>query len=551
MGIVSGGHLLIRSLRNEGIGHIFALSGIHIQSIFNACIDEGVRIIDTRHEQAAVHMAEGEARVTGRAGVSVVTAGPGLTDAVTGVAAAFQSASPVIIISGRSTLAEFDKGSVQEMDQVTLMKSITKWARTVYETKRIPEYVSIAFRHAYAGRPGPVYLDIPNDILDNKVDEGTVSFPEGYRSEGRPQGEPVLIQRAVELLLAAKRPVVIAGSGVWWSQASEELQELVETMKLPLILTQKGRGSVPEDHPLCFGPTRVGTREADVVLVIGTRIDNMMSYGQPPLFNPSGRWIQVDIEASEIGHNRSVDIGIVGDAKAVLKQMIELGRDKSEVRKELPWVEECRAYVKSRAQRIEAELFSNQVPIHPLRLCQEIKDFLDRDATIVVDGGDISVWGQTVFRIYHPGHWLDLGPFSGLGPGIPFGIAAKLARPDKQVVILVGDGTFGLNGMEFDTAVRHNIPIVTVIGNDGAWGMIKHRQEITYGADRIIGSELGFTRYDKVVEALGGYGEHVRMPQDIRPALERAFASGLPACVNVETDPAITSPLTRRTSGSR
>jgi len=551
MGIVSGGRLLVKALKNEGVENIFALSGMHINSIFDACIDEGVRIIDTRHEQAAAHMAEGWARVTGKPGVCVVTAGPGVTDAITGAAVALQSASPAIIIAGRSTLTEFDKGSLQEMEQVPLMKLVTKWARTAYETKRVPEYVSMAFRHACGGRPGPVFLDIPNDVLDREMEEEQVSFPTGYRTETRPAGDPVLIERAVDLLLAATKPVTIAGSGVWWSPASQELQEFIEFMKLPLILTQMGRGSVPEDHPLCFGPTRVGTREADVVLVIGTRLNNTLAYGQPPLFNPEGKWVQIDIEASEIGHNRAIDIGIVGDAKAILKQMLEGARDRTKAREESPWVEECRAYANSRRQRIEADLTSSNVPIHPLRLCQEIKDFLDRDATIVVDGGDISAWGPTVLRVYHPGHWLDVGPFSGLGPGIPFGIAAKLARPDKQVLTLVGDGTFGLNGMEFDTAVRHKIPFVTVIGNDGAWGMIKHRQEITYGQDRVIGTELGFTRYDRMVEALGGHGEYVKQPEEIRPALERAFASGLPACVNVETNPAAVSPLTSRTSRTR
>jgi len=532
MSKVTGGQLVVKALKEEGVECIFALSGGHIDPIFQACIDEKVRIIDVRHEQAAVFMAEGWARVTGQPGVAVVTAGPGVTNAITGLWNSFECLSPIIVFGGKSPLSEFELGSLQELDSLSLVESVTKWRRTGYETKRIPEYVSMAYRQALGGRPGPVYLEFPMDVLGAEVEEEEAPLPTSYRTTARVQGDPTLVKKAVDLLLGAERPIVIAGSGVRWSHAGKELQELIEIIKLPLILIQMGRGAVPEDHPLCFGPTRVGARRADVVLMIGTRLNYGLNFGRPPLFSEDGKWIQVDIEPTEVGRNRPIDIGIIGDAQAVLKQMIEEARDRCKGRQELPWIEECREYVRGRQEQLEVDMNSNSIPIHPARLCREIRDFLDRDAIIVMDGGDTTVWGATVLRGYEPGHWLDNGPTGCLGVGIPFAIGSKVARPDKQVLLLNGDGSFGLNAMEFDTMLRHKIPVVCIVCNDEAWGMMLHGQQAK-GVDRVIGTELGFSRYDKMVQGLGGYGEAVERPEDIRPALERAFASGLPACINV------------------
>ena len=551
MSKVDGGDLVARALRREGIEHIFTLSGDQTQAIFDACIDEAIRLIDTRHEQAAVHMADGWARTTGRPGVAVVTAGPGVVDAVPGMAVAFQSASPVVLIGGRTRLSEFEMGFGQDFDQLPLMRPITKWAATCYETKRIPEYLSMAFRHACSGRPGPVYLDIPNDILETEIDEEEVSFPTGYRTQARAQAEPSLVRQAVGLLMSAKHPLVIAGSGVWWSQAATELKEFIEAAQLPLILRQMARGCVAEDHPLCLGPALAAGRPADVILVVGTRINRWLGYGRPPLFADNARWLQIDIEGSEIGRNRHIEVGMVGDAAVVLRQMTEEVRQRFGTRRESAWAAECRGYTLGRRQRLEPELTSNAVPIHPLRLCQEISDFVDREATLVLDGGDIAVWGAMTLRCYGPGRVMDNGNMGFLGSGIPFGLASKLARPTEQVLVLIGDGSFGLNAMEMDTAIRHKLPITVVIGNDGAWGMIKHRQEAIYGPDRVVGTELGFTHYERMVEGLGGYGEFVERPQDIRPALARALASGRPACINVVTDPTAVSPATRRTASAR
>ena len=531
MAKVTGGRLVVEALKKERVECVFALAGEHVDPIFQACIDEKVRLIDVRHEQAAVFMAEGWARVTGQPGVAVVTAGPGVTNAITGLWNSFECLSPVIVFGGRSPLSEFEWGSLQESDQLSLVKSVTKWQRAGYETKRIPEYVSMAYRQATSGRPGPVYLEFPMDVLGAEVEEGEVTFPTDYRTTARARGDPDLVKKAVDLLLGAERPVVIVGSGVWWSQAAKELKEFIEIIKLPLVLVQMGRGAVPEDHPLCFGPTRVGARQADVVLLIGTRLNYGLNFGRPPLFNKDGKWIQVDIEPTEVGRNRPINIGITGDAKAVLQQMIDEARDRCKGRKELPWVEECRQYMRGRQEQLEVEMNSDSIPIHPARLCKEIRNFIDRDAIIVMDGGDTTVWGASVLRGYEPGQWLDNGPTGCLGVGIPFAMAAKVAKPDKQVILLQGDGSFGLNGMEFDTMVRHNIPVVCAICNDESWGMILHSQ-LARGEGRVIGSRLGFRPYHKIVEGLGGYGEAVEKPEEIRPALQRAFASGLPACIN-------------------
>lgn len=537
MSRIDGGDLVVKALKREGVKYLFSLSGTPIKAIYDACIDEGVKIIDTRHEQAAVHMADAWSRVSGTPGAALLTSGPGVANGVPGVAVAYASLSPIIVLGGKSPLAEAEMGPVEEMNQIPLMESITKWARTVYETRRIPEYISMAFRHALTGRPSPVFLDIPRDILEGEVEDSEDLYPKNYRTAARPCGDPELIRKAVELLAQAQRPLVIAGGGVWWSQAHKELQEFIEVVNAPLVLDGIGRGAVPEDHPLCFGPTRVGTRQADVVVIVGTRLDYTMGFGRPPLFSDRVKMIQIDIEGSEIGRNRPIDIGIIGDAREVLRQLTAEVRGRIRSAKDSPWIQECRAYARSRLERLEADMNSNQIPIHPLRLCKEIRDFLDRDAILIMDGADITIFGGSVLRTYEPGHWLENPPSGSLGIGIPFAIAAKLAKPDKQVLVLNGDGSFGFNAMEFDTAVRHKIPIVTVIGNDSAWGFVKHVQQEMYGKERVIGTALTPARYDKVVEALGGYGEYVEKPEQIRPALERAFSSGVPACINVMIDP--------------
>ena len=531
MSEVDGGSLVAKALKAEGVKYLFVLWGFHIAPIIEGCEREGIRIIDTRHEQAAGHAAEGWARVTGQPGVAAVIAGPGVTDVVTAVANAFQAGSPMLVIGGRSPLNSFDKGTLQELDHIPFMKPITKWARTVFETRRLPEYVSIAYRHALAGRPGPVFLECPIDVLWTQVNESEVFFPEPAKSRAASKiaGNPDLIKAAAKLLAASRTPVVIAGNTVYWSQASQELQQFIEALNAPVFLNGMGRGCISADHPQFFVYSRrFALSQADVAVLIGTEIDFRLNYGAPPLFNPKGKVIQIDIDPTEIGHNRNIDVGIVGDAREVLQQLLaEL--DKKRMPRRTTWLKKVRAFEGKRLRALEPLLNSDAVPIHPLRLLKEVCDFLDRDAIIVGDGGDIVSFAAQVLKTHYPGHWLDTGKLGCLGVGTGFAMAAKLAKPDKQVLIVHGDGSFGLNGMEFDTMVRHNIPVVSVIGNNRAWMPI-------VDGDPGLARHLGWARYDKMVEALGGHGEFVERPEQIRPALERAFASGLPAAVNVMID---------------
>lgn len=545
MAMVNGGDLFVRALKREGVKYIFTLCGGHIAPIYNACIDEGIEIIDVRHEQVAAHAAAGWARVTGEPGVCVVTAGPGVTDSVTGVAEAFMAGCPMVEFGGRAPLMEFEIGTLQDMDQVRLMEPITKWARTVYEAKRIPEYVSIAFRQARSGTPGPVYLECPIDILLlQRVEESEVVFPQNYYTEVEAAGDPALVREAVELLLEAERPVVIAGDGLFWARGDRELREFVELAELPVQTSGFARGAVPQDHPLSVA--RVGTPLADVILALGVKFDFMVGYGRFPIFGAEAKMIQVGVDGSMIGYNRGADIGIVASPKAVLRQMIEeVGRTKKRA-KTSAWLEQLRAILQITEEQAAAAYNADTHPIHPARLAREVADFLDRDAMIVVDGGDAaSGWFSPIVNAQFAGQVLGTGALGCLGVGTGFALAAKLAKPDKQVLLYSGDGSFGLNGMEFDTFVRFNLQVVAVISNDSAWGMVKHGQRMLYGDERLSGTLLKpRQRYDKMVEALGGYGEYVDRIEDIKPALSRAFKSGKPACINVEVDPEPCSPIT-------
>lgn len=533
---IDGGHLVAKALSRKGVRHVFTLCGGHIDSIYRACADEGVKIIDFRHEQSAAHAAEGWSRITGEPGVAVVTAGPGVTNVVTAVANASSACCPMILIGGKSPLVNWERGSLQELDQVALMSPITKWARTVVETRRIPEYLDVAFRQATSGKPGPVFVDIPWDVLEEEAEESEALLPTDYRMAAKPQGDPDRVKAAVDILMETEKAVAVAGSSVWWSQASEELRTFVETANIPVFLNGMARGSIHPDHKLFLSLSRkLFFREAEAIIVIGAPLDFRLGFGSPPFFPQEARLIQIDLDPADIGRNRAVDVGIVGDIKAILKQLTEEIQRRGAY-KDSTWVERVHEEEENLRKADEPLLNSEAVPIYPLRLCKEIRDFIDRDATVVGDGGDIVTFAARVLGVYYPGHWLDPGPYGCLGMGAGFAIAAKLAKPDKQVLVLSGDGSFGLSVVEFETMVRHRLPIVSVIGNDGSWGQVKHGQLALY--KKAIGTEFSaIVRYDKVVEDLGGYGELVEKPEDIRPALERAFASGLPSCVNVIIDP--------------
>jgi acetolactate synthase-1/2/3 large subunit len=531
-----GGHLVARALAAEGVRNLFTLSGGHIAPIYDGCADEAIRIVDFRHEQAAAHAADGWARVTGRPGVCAVTAGPGVTDAVTGITNAFYANSPILILGGKSPLAELEMGSLQEMDHVTLVRSITKWARTCWETRRIADYVTEAFRHATSGRQGPVFLDIPLEVQLDVWPAG-VEVPERYRTEAKPLGDPDLVRRVGAALRESEHPVVFAGAGVRWANADEALAALAEVLKAPVFLNSLGRGCLPPDHPYFFSAARkFALGKADLILALGVDWDFRLGFGRKHI-GEGARVIQVDVDGTHIGRNRPVDVGIVGDPGKVIEQLLAEGVGHTE---EPSWTGEVRDEERRLAEEARAGMESDAVPIHPLRFAREIRDFLDPDSVVVGDGGDIVGISSSVIHARKPGHWLDPGPFGCLGVGPSFAIAARLAKPQAQVLIVYGDGSFGLNAMEYESAIRQNLPFVGIIGNDGAWGQIKVAQEALFGEGNAPAAVLSQdVAYERMVEALGGHGERVIEPGRIRPALERAFDAGVPACINVILDPSL------------
>lgn len=527
---VDGSYLVARTLKEEGVEHLFFLMGGPNYEIINNSEDFGIKTIDFRHEQAASMAAHGYARVTGRPGVTTAASGPGTLNLLTGQYTAFVDCAPMITLGGAGPISDFGRDGFQEIDQVGIFEPVSKAVMRPTDPARYPEQVSAAFRTATSGRPGPVYIDCNEDVLYGKVDEADAAAPPRAVGRARPSGDPDLVRQAVKLLSEASSPMIFAGGGVWWSQAYDELRQFVERTGIPFYTSPMSRGLLPDDHEMSFPAARSGAfRQADVVLVVGTRFNWMMTFGNR--IAPTSKIIQIDIYGAELGHNRSIDIGIEGDAKAVLKQMIdEVGRSGFESKAESKWIETLRQADLDRRERVAPLENSEQRPIHPLRLCKELRDVMDRDAIIAVDGNEILHYGRQSVPTYFPGHRLNSGPSGCMGVGLPYAIGAKIAKPEKQVVALHGDGSLGMNIQDFDTAVRHNLPIVIVVSNNEGWTA---RVE----GIRKPGRELGFTRFDKVAEALGGYGELVEDPNDIRPALERAFDAGVPAIVNVRTDP--------------
>jgi acetolactate synthase-1/2/3 large subunit len=539
MGTIRGDQVIAQCFKNEGVDTFFFMMGGPTSGTAGACLDLGMQGIYVRHEQAAAMMAHAYARVTGKPGICITPSGPGTANAVTGLANAWADATPIVAIGGSAPMRATTLDAFQEMDQVAMMKPVVKAAYRVDIASRIPEYISLAFREAMDGKKGPVYLDLPGDILSAKVDDERLYWPTNYRVEARPAGDPALVRRAIDLLAKAQRPLIVTGSGILWSGASAELRQFVEATGIPFFTTPQGRGVIPEDHPRAFPAARsLAFREADVVLVIGARANAMLSFLRPPRFSPEAKFINVNIDGKEIGHNRGVEVGIIGDAKLVLQQLTVEAAGKIDGKQETAWVAQLAAKQRSNEERAAELLHSTKVPIHPLRLCREVREIITRDTILVVDGHEILNFGRQSIPVYEPGTSLNAGPHGCMGIGVPFGIGAKAARPDKPVLVLSGDGAFGWNGMEMDTAIRHKLNIVVVVSNNAGF---TSRQTGRMSAGNIgptnIGRELGYQRYDKMVEALGGYGEFVENPDDIRPAIERAFASGKPALVNVCTDP--------------
>ena len=531
MGMVSGSQILARALRMQGVDTMFYLMGGPMLEAESSCIKEGIRSIDVRHEQAAAMMAQAWGRVTNRIGVCMAASGPGSANLVTGVANAWADASPLLAIGGAAPLSASGKGVFQECDQLGLFQPITKWAERCLDPSRIPEMIATALRQAGSGRPGPVYLEMPGDVLHKEIDEDSIVHREGRAALGqaRLSADPEAVRAAIGLLGKAERPILVCGSGIIWSEASAALRQFVELAGIPFYTTPQGRGVIPDDHALSFlGARTTAFSKADCIVVVGTRMNYINAHFTAPRFSADAKLIQVNIDPGEIGLTRPCDVGIVGDARAVLEQFAAQGQGALKPEKCSAWAGELRAIDKVRTAEQEKRMSSAAVPIHPLRLCKEVRDFLDRDAYLIVDGQEILNYGRQSIPTFEPGHRLNSGTWGTMGVGLPFGLGVKVAHPDKQVLVLHGDGSFGLNGMELDTAARHGINVVCVVSLNGGWTADPDRDK--------PGRELGYTRFDRLAEALGCHGEYVEEPDQIRPALERAFAAGKPALVNVKTD---------------
>lgn len=542
-----GGQMVVRALQDERVANVFSIGGGHIAHISDALLDSDISLYDTRHEQAAVMMAEAWARLTGQPGVAVVTAGPGFTNAITGVANAAVAGVPLVVIAGVVPTHMVGKLDLQELDQHPVIKPLVKWSRRVENPERIPAAIHEAMNRARSGKPGPVYVEIPTDVLATKVEEKWIEWGKPLPVP-RPSADPEAVALAAEMIKAAKRPLIVAGSGVWFSQAMDQLREFVEKTGMPAFTTSMGKGCLPDTHPLCFGPSlpiRPGPAlaaliQSDCVVLCGTRVNLFLAHGR--IFNPGAKLIHINIDPEETDRSRPADAALVGDCGKVLEDLSRALAGELNEGDLCAWKKTLEAARDNSIEQFKAQRDSDQVPIHPARLMKEIDDYLDPEDILVVDGGDTQIWMNMVRTNHRPAGSLESGLFGCLGVGLPFSVAAKMANPDRRVFTVVGDGAVGFNFMEFHTSIRFGFPLIVIVNNDQAWGMVRHSQQLKFGMERTSGTDLGYVPYHRLVEALGGYGEEVTKPEEIRPALERAVASGKTACINVIAERDVISP---------
>ena len=537
MADLTGGQLVARTLRQAGVGHLFTLCGGHILPIYDGCLTEGVRVIDCRHEQAAAHAGDAYARLTRGIGVAVVVPGPGVTDAVTGVANAYAARSPLLLIGGAAPLGLRGLGALQETEQVALLKPITKGAWSVAETRQIPEVLTTAIRTALAGRPGPVFVEIPVDLLMTTIEDRLAPIPTGYVHRQRAAADAGEVSRLQALLAAAERPVVMAGGGVYWDDASKSLAAFAECLGAPVFMNGAGRGALATDHPGAFFQTRGwALRHADLILVLGTPLDFRLGYGRPPTFAEDAKAVMIDVDPVELGRNRPLELGLAGDIDVILRQLTA-ALPKGRADRTTPWIAELRRRERDARQKLDELADTDQAPVSHYRWAREIARAVTPDTIVVGDGGDVVNCAAKFVPVDRAGQWLDPGPLGCLGVGPSFALAAKLLRPDQRVLLISGDGAFGLNGMELETAVRFKLPFTCIIGNDGGWGQIRSPQVSFFGESRAVATSLPTTRYDRMVEALGGRGAFITDAREIGPALARALASDEVWCLNVVLDP--------------
>jgi acetolactate synthase-1/2/3 large subunit len=535
-GPVHGGRLVAKALKSRGVSKLFTLSGGHLFSIYDGCVGEGIDVVDTRHEQSAAFSAIGWAKATRQPGICALTAGCGVTNGMSAIASAQADGVPLMAMGGRAPEMRWGSGSLQEIDHVPFVEPLVKSALTVKATDAIPRVTAEAIDLAVTPPLGPTFVDYPLDVV----------FMEG---EGEPPEIPARVaepadgvEEAAKLLSGADRPAIMAGSNVYWGRAETELRELAEALGAPVFLNGMGRGCMPPDHELYFSRARgTGLGGCDVALVIGVPLDFRLGFGASVA--EDAKLIMLDLAPNRLERNRQPDLGLVGDIDASLAAIREAAdeADADHLKRTAKWVADLRKVETEKRAAEEEQLNDERSPLHPMRVYRELGEFLDRDAIVIGDGGDFVSYAGRVFQTWEPGTWMDPGPYGCLGAGPGQAIGAKLAHPERQVCLLLGDGAFGFSGMEFDTMARHKLPVVAVMGNNGIWALEHHPMKFLYGYS--IAAELRpETRYDELVAALGCHGELVREPGELRPALERAFASGKPALVNVLTDPEVVYP---------
>src|SRR5574341_2643625 len=553
MARVTGSHLICKALKLEGVRNIFALAGDHILPVLDVMADQDFKIYDTRHEQAAVHMADAWSRITEQPGVCMYTT-PGFANAIPGLTNAMHTEAPVVSIAGCADRHDLGRGAQQEINQVGMAAPVAKASWMVPEIRRIPEFIAAAMRLAFSGRRGPVHLTIPIDIQEQSVDEDEVVFiePAEYRPNAAVLTDPGLVRKALGLLRAAQKPLIVAGSAAGYTLSGDALQRFIETTRLPVVTEEQSRGLVSDDHPYVFGYFERGlnraaakVREADVVMLLGRKQDFIIGFCRPPHVAANARIIQIDPSPLEIGRNRGVAVGMIGDVTAILEQMTKEAANHQW--NKLEWIDELSAARAAQAEWAE-KLAQPATPMHALFVHKTVKSILRPDDCLVFDGGDFCHFGRSLLPALKPKHWFYVSSLGMLGSSLPTALAAKVAYPDSRVFMLSGDGAFGFNAMEFDTAVRHKLNVIAILGNDSAWGIDRQIQLGLYG--RSVATDLLQTRYDQMVQGLGGYGEFVERAEDLEPALNRATASGKPALLNVAVQRAI-SPRAEAAIGRR
>ena len=551
--VVSGGHLVAAALQNEGVDTIFTLCGGHIIDIYDGCIDHDIRIIDVRHEQVAAHAADGYARQTGRLGCVVTTAGPGFTNAMTGIATAFRSESPVLHIGGQGALSQHKMGSLQDLPHVDIAAPITKFSAGVRSTERIADMISMAARECFAGAPGPSYLEIPRDILDREValESVTIPKPGHYRASTKSIGDPADIEKLAALLVKSERPAVLLGAQVWATRGHEEAIALLRALNLPGFMNGASRGLLPPGDPHYFHRTRGDAfKEADLILIVGTPFDFRMGYGRR--LRADATVVQIDLDYRTVGKNRDVALGLVGDPGAILKAVHDATTNASGngAQQRSAWLERLRALEDEKTEKLMPLFKSDANPIHPYRVAWELNEFLTEDTIYIGDGGDVVTISAQAVQPRRPGHWMDPGALGSLGVGTGFAMASKLVHPQKEVLCYYGDGSFGMTAFDMETANRFGAPYLAVIGNNSAMNQIRYGQITKYGEERgDIGNLLGDVPFSKFAEMLGGYGEEVREAAQIAPALRRAreaiASTGKSAVLNIWVDPTEYAPGTK------